>query len=300
MNAGAPFLLEHCEGGARATDLLALRNEALDAGVATQARDWDALDALSLHVLARDASGRPIGAGRLTPDRRVGRLGVVPDWRGQGVGRAVLAALLDTARQRHWPVVIAHALAPTQALLAAAGFLPTGESGSDPGTLLHRRLDGPMAVENLAGAIDSATALIAPLRRELLIYSRALDPGLLDARPVQAALRRFATLRHAHQVRCLLQETGSPQLLESPLLRLAQRLPTVFQFRAVSDPVDTSYPSAYLVGDGGAYYFRPTGSRHDDGEVWLEGAARARQLRAHFEQIWERSRGWSEHRALGI
>lgn len=301
MNDGGPFLLEHCEGGARAAELLALRSEALAAAEVPQgAREWDALDALSLHVLARDAAGRPIGAGRLTPDRRIGRLGVVPDWRGQGVGRAVLGALLDTARQRHWPVVIASAGQATRALLACAGFLPAGDGGNDQGAQLHRRLDGPMAVENLAGAVDSATALVAPLRRELLIYSRALDPGLLDARPVQAALRRFATLRHAHQVRCLLQDTSSPQLLDAPLLRLAQRLPTVFQFRAVSDPVDASYPSAYLVGDGSAYYFRPTGSRHDDGEVWLEGAARARQLRAHFERIWERSRLWSEHRALGI
>jgi GNAT superfamily N-acetyltransferase len=292
-----PFLLEHSEGGARAGELLALRAEVF-AGQAhpPQAREWDALDVLSLHVLARDHDGQPVGAGRLSPDQRIAVLGVLPAWRGHGVGRALLEALLDGARQRGWPGVRLHAPAATSAFFAQAGFLPVA---GEPG-LLHRRLDGPMAVEEATAAVDACAALIGQARRELRIYSRALDPGLLDAPSVQAALRRFATLRHDKQARILLQDTASPQLLDAPLLRLAQRLPTVFQFRAVCDPVDASYPSAYLVGDAQAYYFRSTGNRHDDGETWLEGAARARQLRTHFEQIWERSRPWSEHRALGL
>jgi predicted GNAT family N-acyltransferase len=298
VNPDGPFRLEHGEGGTCAPDLLALRAVAL-ADLDPGLRQWDALDALSRHLLARDPDGRLIGAGRLAPDRRIGRLAVAPQWRGRGIGRAMVAALLETARQWHWPEVTARPVPDGRSLFASAGFLPLDDPEREPG-LLHRRLDGPMAVEDLAGAIDSATALITPLRRELLIYSRALDPGLLDADPVQAALRRFATLRHARQVRCLLQETTRAQMLDTPLLRLAQRLPSVFEFRLVSDPVDTSYPSAYLVGDGDAYYFRPTGNRYDDGEVWLEGAARARQLRAHFAQIWERSEPWSGHRALGI
>jgi GNAT superfamily N-acetyltransferase len=300
MSASGPFLLEHSEGGARAAELLALRAQLFDgaaagSGLGTEQREWDALDTLSLHVLARDLDGRLLGAGRLTPDQRVGRFGVVPTWRGQGVGRALLEALLDAARQRQWPQLRVRVVPAARAFFGRAGFLPL--AGSDD---LHRRLDGPMAVEDVLAATLASTALIAQSRRELRIYSRALDPGLFDSPTVQAALRRFATQRHDKQVRVVLQEAASPQLLDSPLLRMAQRLPTVFQFRAVSDPVDTSYPSAYLVGDAQGYYFRSTGNRYDDGETWLDGAARARQLRTHFEQIWERSRPWSEHRALGL
>lgn len=297
MNRLGPFLLEHSEGGLRATELLALR-AVVFAGDAhpSQLREWDALDVLSLHVLARDHDGRLLGAGRLSPDQRVSHLAVLPDWRGQGVGTALLGAMLDHARQRGWPGLRAHLPAGTAPFCACAGFLPCA---AEPG-VLQRRLDGPMAVEDATAAVHATAALVGLARRELRLYTRALDPGLLDAPAVQAALRRFATLRHDKQVRILLQDTASPQLLDAPLLRLAQRLPTVFQFRAVSDPVDASYPSAYVVGDAQAYYFRSTGNRHDDGETWLEGAARARQLRAHFEQIWERSRPWSEHRALGL
>ena len=296
MSAPGPFLLEHSHGSARAGDLLALRAALFPAGGPQASwREWDALDALSLHVLARDHDGQPVGAGRLSPDHRVACLGVLPQWRGQGVGRALLAALLEDARRQRWPEVRLRADG-AGAFYARAGFLPTAGAADE----MQRRLDGPMAVENLPAAIAATSALVGQARRELRIYSRALDPGLLDALPVQAALRDFATARHDKQVQVLLQDTASPQLLDAPLLRLAQRLSSVFRFRAISDPIDASYPSAYLLGDSAAYYFRPTGNRCDDGETWLEGAARARQLRTHFEQTWERSRPWSEHRALGL
>ena len=47
----------------------------------------DAQDPECLHVLARDAAGRPIGTGRLTPAHTLGRMAVLPEWRGRGVFR---------------------------------------------------------------------------------------------------------------------------------------------------------------------------------------------------------------------
>src|SRR5579885_2984391 len=47
-------------------------------------------DPRSLHVLARAADGSAIGTGRLTPDGRIGRMAVLADWRGSGVGAAIL------------------------------------------------------------------------------------------------------------------------------------------------------------------------------------------------------------------
>ncbi|MEE7545946.1 GNAT family N-acetyltransferase, partial [Xanthomonas sp. Kuri4-1] len=93
---------------------------------------------------------------------------------------------------------------------------------------------------------------------------------------------------------------ASPTAGAAPLLRLAQRLPSAFQLRLVDDPVDAQYPSAHLVGDGEAYYFRPSGHRYDDGETWLLGAARSRQIEQEFLQVWERSAAWTGHRALGL
>ncbi|ELP98248.1 hypothetical protein A989_17723, partial [Xanthomonas translucens DAR61454] len=91
---------------------------------------------------------------------------------------------------------------------------------------------------------------------------------------------------------------AAAQRAAAPLLALAQRLPSVFRFREVVDPVDRGDATAYLVDDGGGYYFRALGHRYD-GETDLLGGGRARQLRDAFARVWERSRDCTELRALG-
>ncbi|MFD0738052.1 GNAT family N-acetyltransferase [Lysobacter koreensis] len=260
----------------------------------------DALDPVCHHVIARDAAGQPIGTGRLTPDHRVGRMAVLADWRGKGVGDALLLALIEQARQLGWRELALHAQVSAIGFYARRGFLPYGERFSEAG-LDHQSmrsvLDKPNVVETRAAALAAMLAMIAGTRRSLYLYSRELDPGLLDAPEVLAALRRLAT--HGGEVRVLLQDAGAPQRALAPLLNLAQRLPSAFAFRAVEEPGDRAYPSAFAANDAGGWYFRPLGHRFD-GEVRLGDDARARQLRATFEPVWERSRACSEYRALGL
>ncbi|QBG92559.1 GNAT family N-acetyltransferase [Xanthomonas oryzae] len=280
-----------------------------DSAGATSGAEWDALDPLSLHLAARTEDGQLIGSVRLTADRRLDRLGVLPDWRRRGLADQLLAAAVDTARQHGWPSLHASPSPNAEAVFARQGFLPDtplvplperiGQTHAAPGGGVHRRLDGPMAVETLTAALAATTGLLCAARRQVLIYTRALDPTLFDNAAVLDALRRFATARHDKRVHVLVQDPASANAGSSAMLRLAQRLPSVFRFRAVSDPVDASFASVYVVGDD-AYYFRPTGHRFDDGETWLSGAARSRQLEREFAQIWERSALWNEPRALGI
>ena len=46
---------------------------------------------------AIEPAGEPIGTGRLTPARSIGRMAVLPEGRGRGVGEALLAALRSLA-----------------------------------------------------------------------------------------------------------------------------------------------------------------------------------------------------------
>ncbi|HUW36854.1 MAG TPA: GNAT family N-acetyltransferase [Rhodocyclaceae bacterium] len=59
--------------------------------------EWDAHDAESLHALALDAAGKAIGTGRLLADGHIGRMAVLPEWRHQGVGAALLRRLMEAA-----------------------------------------------------------------------------------------------------------------------------------------------------------------------------------------------------------
>lgn len=57
----------------------------------------DGFDATSLHALAQDALGQTIGTGRLLPDGHIGRMAVLPEWRGKGVGTQLLRCLMAAA-----------------------------------------------------------------------------------------------------------------------------------------------------------------------------------------------------------
>jgi predicted GNAT family N-acyltransferase len=264
--------------------------------------ELDAQDPDCLHVIARDANGRPIGTGRLTPARTLGRMAVMPEWRGKGVGAAMLAALTQLARERHWNAIELHAQVDAIGFYLQHGYLPLGprymEAGIEHQTM-RRALGGPNAVEDREAAIATTVAIATSTRRCLRVYSRALAPGLFDAPPVLEALRRLAVRGDGIELRFLLQDADTPQREQAPLIALSQRLPSALLFRAVDDPVDRAYPSAFLANDGGGYYFRGLGHRFD-GETALDAGGRARQLREEFDRTWERSRPCSEYRALGL
>lgn len=264
--------------------------------------EWDALDPLCTHVIARDAAGQPIGTGRLTPERKIGRMAVLRDWRGRGVGDAMLAALMAQAKDMHWPLVSLHAQVSAEAFYARHGFIPYGERFWEAGIehqSMHRSLLGPTAIDNAAGAIAALAGVVTQARRYLRLYSRELDPGLLDNAIAIDALRRFATHTRGGEVQVLVQDAAAAQRSLAPLLTLAQRLPSVFAFREVREPVDRAYASAFIANDMGGYYFRPLGHRFE-GETDLDNPGRARQLRDDFGRVWERSRPCIEFRALGI
>ena len=104
-----------------------------------EALEWDEADAVSVHALALDAQGLPIGSGRLLPDGHIGRMAVVPQWRRRGVGSAILVFLIGCARQQGHAAV--HLNAQTRAIgfYAQHGFVVHGNEFMDAG-IPHRRM----------------------------------------------------------------------------------------------------------------------------------------------------------------
>lgn len=260
----------------------------------------DDLDPLSDHALALDADGRAIGAGRLTPDRRIGRMAVLPGWRGKGVGEALLQVLLAIARQRQWGEVSLHAQLHARDFYARNGFLPEGAEFEEAGIrhqTMRRRLDGAMRVQAPDQALAATVSVIHRARRRLQLQVRGND-GLLGQPAVLDSLRRFATARHDKTAQVLLHEADLPAL-PAPFVALVQRLPSVFQLREPVDPADCQVTSAAIGNDGRDCYFRPMGARIE-GELSLDAPARGRQQEELFQRIWERSRDCNALRVLGV
>jgi predicted GNAT family N-acyltransferase len=98
-----------------------------------EAMEWDEHDAVSVHWLATLDDGTPIGCARLLPDGHIGRMAVLPAWRGRGVGHALLAAAIDAAQTRGYTTLKLSAQTHAAAFYAQAGFIVVGDEYEEAG-----------------------------------------------------------------------------------------------------------------------------------------------------------------------
>lgn len=89
--------------------------------------ELDEWDERCEHALAFDADNNPVGTGRLLPDGHIGRMAVLRDWRGRGVGAALLHALVERARERGMREAMLNAQTHATAFYRRAGFVEEGE-----------------------------------------------------------------------------------------------------------------------------------------------------------------------------
>ena len=92
----------------------------------------DEHDAECVHALAFDGAAA-VGTGRLLPDGHIGRMAVLREFRGRGVGSAILAKLIEAAAQRGDREVLLSAQVHALDFYRAHGFSAEGEVYQDAG-----------------------------------------------------------------------------------------------------------------------------------------------------------------------
>ena len=98
-------------------------------------------DPLSIHFLALDQDGTPIGTARLLPEGRIGRMAVLAPWRRSGVGRALLSATMETARQRGDGRLFLHAQVHSIPFYESLGFSVFCGDEFDEAGIPHREME---------------------------------------------------------------------------------------------------------------------------------------------------------------
>ncbi|MDT0569704.1 GNAT family N-acetyltransferase [Streptomyces sp. DSM 3412] len=114
--------------------------------------EYDAYDAEAVHVLAERDDGVPLGAGRLLYGKAaagktggepgvgsLGRLAVVPEARGLGVGVALVRAVEEAARERGLTAVDLGAQTHALGFYARLGYEAYGPEFPDAG-IPHRAM----------------------------------------------------------------------------------------------------------------------------------------------------------------
>jgi len=99
--------------------------------------EWDDADPAALHAVAFNGLGHALATGRMLEHvpgvAKIGRVAVLPAVRSTGIGRAVLDALLEAARQRGDREAILHAQLGAATFYERAGFIRRGETFDEAG-----------------------------------------------------------------------------------------------------------------------------------------------------------------------
>lgn len=267
-----------------------------------EALEWDDLDTDSIHVLARDERGQPIGCGRLTPEHKIGRMAVHSIWRGKGVGVALLRELVARARALAWPDVALDAQIHALDFYAREGFVAEGDVFDDAGIphqlmrlTLNDASDVPaskpketLSVNSQDELTSARLTLLGQARYRLAIYQPLLTADVFHSTDEITELRRIASSGRGASIRILLHDPQAALREGHRLVALAQRLPSVISIRVPVDEHDLGYGSAYVLNDVGGYVFQPDAHRPQGRAAAQDRSAQAPLLQ-HFDEVWERA-----------
>ncbi len=98
-----------------------------------EALEWDELDEGCRHALALSHQGDAIGSGRMLENGHIGRIAVLPDWRKQKVGTAIMEAFLEYAEANDYKQVDVDAQTHAMRFYHSFDFVEEGDEFLDAG-----------------------------------------------------------------------------------------------------------------------------------------------------------------------
>ena len=149
--SNAPFIVRPVNWSASRDQLRAVRRAVfVEEQRVPEALEWDDGDERAYHVLAITPEGEPIGTGRLKLDGQIGRMAVVKDWRGRGVGAVILRSLVELARKDGCSMVRLNAQTHALDFYAREGFAAVGGVFEEAG-IPHRAMELTLTPERVTG-----------------------------------------------------------------------------------------------------------------------------------------------------
>jgi predicted GNAT family N-acyltransferase len=292
-----------------------------------RALEWDGEDETASHFLAVDQAGRALGCARLLPSGQIGRMAVLHEHRGRGLGLRLLQEAIEAAKQQGFERVFVHAQAHAAGFYRKAGFLAVGGEFMEAG-IPHQAMELALPIPfEPAGAVaqplvrpqrpepdraeprvlrfdgesacrDGLLRCLAQARRRLLLLSPLLDHALLDHEPLVEAVSRFARRSPSSQVRILLVDSSLVVSRGHRLVELARRLDSRIEIRRIPAelaPGDTSYAT----WDDRGFFLLPDFRDYSAVANTYE-PVQAQRLGGEFTHLWDRSAPDPELRTLQL
>jgi predicted GNAT family N-acyltransferase len=290
--------------------------------------EWDGEDESAHHFLAINEAGQAIGCARLLASGQIGRMAVLAEFRGSGIGTRLLEVAVEQAKQMGLRRVYLHAQTHAEPFYRKGGFLPVGDAFMEagiphqsmelelpipfesPGKIARPVLREETAVDTAEavselltyrGVGDCAEGILQALRhprRNLYVYSQTLDHALFDKPEIVDALSAFARSGPPVVLRLLIVDSSPITSRGHRLLELARRLDSKIEIRRVPDELADS-DATFVTWDAEGFWVMP------DHKTYAAHAnhrdpVQANRLAERFNYLWERSSPDPELRLLRL
>jgi predicted GNAT family N-acyltransferase len=280
--------------------------------------EWDGLVPDCVEAVAETVECDVIGTGRLQATGKIGRMAVLADWRGRGVGAALLRVLMDEARSRGLAEVYLNAQSHVVDFYARYGFGVEGEEFEEAG-IPHRRMRCRFQGETmpeLQGASSNlspgtrtllggreefaeAVAMVSSrAQRALAIFTPRLEPGVYDTPQFIESVKRLVLSRSHARIRVLISDAIGSGQSANRFLFLGRRLSTFIEFRELADQFQDR-DDAFLIADDNALVYRARSDRWE-GILDTDERRMARMYLEQFDLMWQSSENTRELRELRI
>ncbi|MBL3825405.1 MULTISPECIES: GNAT family N-acetyltransferase [unclassified Marinobacter] len=286
--------------------------------------EWDETDEIADHYLAVLPDNTPAGVARLfstlEETGHIGRMAILPQYRGHGIGEALLRHLIAESADRFSELRLSaqeHAIPFYQ----RSGFHVCSGVYDDAG-IPHfdmRCLAPDLAAESLGtkdqpmilgsdtdswlfdtearllGLMDS---VVGQAGQRIWLYDRLLEHDLYDRHRFRELISALARRHRLSEVRLLIHDDKPLVKRRHALVELMRRLPSRMELRLVNEDYPVEDQPFILADREGVVY------RHDfykpEGFAKFSDGGRVKLLSENFQRMWDAARPSLELRELPL
>jgi predicted GNAT family N-acyltransferase len=281
--------------------------------------EFDDLDLSASHWIAWGENQTPMGVARLVGNR-IGRMAVLPAYRGKGVGSALLRAILAHAISQKLAKLELSAQLHAVGFYENNGFEVTGNEFMDVGIahvpmamdlerFTHRRHEPPPPdiSEELRHhhQIDgqeefrwAALQLARHTERSIRIFSERLDPAIYDNEEFCHAVFNLVVSHPNSKVMLLVKDTDWLSRHFHRLMETCHKLPSHIELKRLTNEIDTPHQE-FMTGNLHSVLYAQS-PRYYQGYLCLYAPVETKRLNEEFDILWHHSEPDPQIRRLHI
>jgi predicted GNAT family N-acyltransferase len=278
-----------------------------------ESEEWDGQDPDCVHAVAEIVGQGVVATGRLHPAGKIGRMAVLENWRGQGIGAGILRRLLREAVLYGLEDVYLHAQVRVVDFYSRFGFQVDGPEFMEAG-IPHRLMrlhlpmpgdedggpDEPTGTRRLLSGMREFSAAVTEVAsvasRSLAIFTPDLEHGVYDTTSFLEVIKRLVLSRSHARIRVLIGDPGRVQRSVNRFLYVGRRLSSFIEFRHLPE-IYQDRSDAFLIADAAALVYRIKADRWE-GIADTREPRMARHYLGQFEQMWQLSESAQEIREV--